>query len=146
MEPIPGIDIIFPDVDDISFFHVAVSPLEGDYAGARFIFSFRIPEDFPYSAPKVHLESVPIFHPNIDWGGHVCLTILREDWSPVLSISAVFFGLLLLFHEPNPAEPLNEQASILLQSNPCRFRDVVRQTLHGGSFFDRKFPNLIISF
>jgi len=142
MDVVPGIEMMFPNVDDICFFRVAVTPLEGDYKGARFGFTFSIPEDFPYSAPKVRLETVPIFHPNIDWNGHVCLSILREDWSPVLSISSVLFGLLLLFHEPNPAEPLNEQASILLQTDPRRFHDVVRQTLEGGSFFGREFPNL----
>ena len=38
-----------------------------------------------------------VYHPNIDLEGNVCLNILREDWKPVLSISAVIYGLQFLF-------------------------------------------------
>jgi ubiquitin-conjugating enzyme E2 M len=29
--------------------------------------------------------------------GNICLNILREDWKPVLSISAIVYGLTYLF-------------------------------------------------
>jgi ubiquitin-conjugating enzyme E2 M len=32
---------------------------------------------------------------------------LREDWKPVLDINAVIYGLIYLFYDPNPNDPLN---------------------------------------
>ena len=40
--------------------------------------------------------------------GHVCLNILRLDWNPVLPLTAIFFGLLLVLLEPDGQEPLNQ--------------------------------------
>ncbi|RLN89328.1 hypothetical protein BBJ28_00021964 [Nothophytophthora sp. Chile5] len=67
----------------------------GLWKGASYNFSFKIP---------------PIYHPNIDLEGNVCLNILREDWKPVLDINAVIYGLIYLFYEPNPDDPLNRGA------------------------------------
>ena len=41
--------------------------------------------------------SAKVYHPNIDLQGNVCLNILREEWKPILSISAVVYGLQFLF-------------------------------------------------
>jgi ubiquitin-conjugating enzyme E2 M len=48
----------------------------------------------------------------------VCLNILKLDWSPVLSLSSIIFGLLLLFDEPNPEDPLNKGISLRV-GNDC---------------------------
>lgn len=37
----------------------------------------------------------------------MCLNILRHDWKPVLTLGHVLFGLMTLFLEPNPDDPLN---------------------------------------
>lgn len=50
-----------------------------------------------------------VYHPNINLEGNVCLNILREDWKPVLDINAVIYGLIYLFYEPNPDDPLNHE-------------------------------------
>jgi ubiquitin-protein ligase len=55
---------------------------------------------------------VQVYHPNIDLSGNVCLNILRKDWSPVLTLYAVIHGLLYLFNEPEPNDPLNSGASV----------------------------------
>jgi ubiquitin-conjugating enzyme E2 M len=61
--------------------------------------------------------------------GNVCLNILRDDWKPVLGINAVILGLIFLFIEPNPNDPLNHEAAALMRDNPAKFKQNVRKTL-----------------
>lgn len=52
--------------------------------------------NYPHEPPKVKCET-PVYHPNIDLEGNVCLNILREDWKPVLTINSIVYGLQYLF-------------------------------------------------
>lgn len=45
----------------------------------------------------INVNTLQIYHPNIDLEGNVCLNILREDWKPVLNINTVIYGLYHLF-------------------------------------------------
>ena len=86
---------------------------------------------YPHEAPKCHCETM-IYHPNIDLLGNVCLNILRADWKPVLGVNAVILGLIFLFIEPNPNDPLNKEAAELMRTNEAAFREKVRKSLKGG--------------
>ena len=60
------------------------------------MFSFVVPTGYPHDPPKVRCLT-KVYHPNIDREGAVCLNILREDWKPVLTITAIVYGLNFLF-------------------------------------------------
>jgi len=141
MDPVPGADIDFPDVNDLMHFHCTVTPNDGLYRGASFKFDLEIPGNYPYDPPKVTCTTL-VYHPNIDWEGHVCLNILRADWMPVLSLGSVIFGLMTLFLEPNPDDPLNKEAAQLMIDKPAQFERNVKQTLSGGYVMGRQFPRL----
>ncbi|KAH3767607.1 ubiquitin-conjugating enzyme E2 M [Pelomyxa schiedti] len=142
MDRCPGTTITFPDPTNFMHFIVKVKPPEGLYAGGEFIFSVKVPATYPYDPPKVHCDTL-IYHPNIDWEGHVCLNILRQDWMPVLSVGAVIFGLLHLFLEPNADDPLNKEAADSMVSRPAEFERNVKATLRGGVFFGRRFNRVL---
>ena len=129
----------FPDTENLLQFEVVVSPDEGLYRGGAFSFTFNIRKSYPHDPPKVKCHT-KVYHPNIDLEGAVCLNILREDWKPVLSISAVIYGLLFLFLEPNPSDPLNKEAADVLQENPSQFESNVRKTLQGSYIGSEDFP------
>ena len=116
MDSIPGVEVGFPDLENLMIISVMITPLEGIYANAKFHFQIFIPDNFPFSAPKVRCKTlvnqyfflcftthnysltfIQVYHPNIDFDGAVCLNILRQEWSPVLSLQSVIFGLLILF-------------------------------------------------
>ena len=84
-----------------------------------------------------------MYHPNVDLQGNVCLNILRDDWRPVLGVNAVILGLVFLFIEPNPNDPLNHEAAELMRNNFSSFSHKVKQTLRGGNFEGCTFPKFI---
>ncbi|KAK9452342.1 ubiquitin-conjugating enzyme/RWD-like protein [Limtongia smithiae] len=133
----------FPNPDDLLNFEVTIEPDEGMYQGGRFLFSFKINNNFPHEPPKVKCMQ-KIYHPNIDLEGNVCLNILREDWKPVLNLNAVLVGLQFLFLEPNAADPLNKEAALDLQQNRDNFRRNVRTSMAGGTVNHERFDKVAL--
>jgi ubiquitin-conjugating enzyme E2 T len=54
--------------------------------------------------------TTPVYHPNIDNEGRICLDILKMppagSWKPILSVAQVLMHIQLLMSEPNPNDPL----------------------------------------
>ena len=109
----------FPNPNDLTNFNVIVSPDSGCWSGAKYHFTFAIPALYPHEPPKVTCNT-KIYHPNINLAGAVCLNILREDWKPVLDINAVIYGLIYLYYEPNPDDPLNREAADLYRTDKAQ--------------------------
>ncbi|CAD5126038.1 DgyrCDS14212 [Dimorphilus gyrociliatus] len=130
----------FPDPDDLLNFKLTLIPDEGFYRGGKFVFSFKIPPGYPHEAPKVKCETM-VYHPNIDLQGNICLNILREDWKPVLNLHSVIVGIQFLFLEPNPHDPLNENAAEMLKTNQRMFEQNIFKSMRGGyigsTYFER---------
>jgi ubiquitin-conjugating enzyme E2 M len=135
-------NIAFPNKNDLTYFTVSISPDSGYWKGATYVFSFAIPPHYPHSPPKVECKT-KIYHPNIDLQGKVCLNILREDWKPVLDINSVIYGLIYLFYEPNPDDPLNHEAAELFRKDVRQFERLVKRTLAGGILDGVNFERLV---
>lgn len=135
-----NVSIRFPDGQDkIMNFEITLKPDEGLYKGGAFLFTFAVPSGYPHDPPKVKCLT-KVYHPNIDLEGNICLNILREDWKPVLTITAVVYGLNFLFLAPNPDDPLNKEAAQMMQQSPAQFERLVSQSITrgcsiGGEYF-----------
>ena len=134
--------IDFPNPNDLTKFNVRVTPDSGCWSAATYDFSFLVPAAYPHEPPKV-ICNTKIYHPNINLEGNVCLNILRDEWKPVLDINAVIYGIIYLFYEPNPDDPLNKEAAELYRTDKEQFKRVVRRTLTGASHAGESFPKLI---
>jgi len=127
------------DASDFMKFTISVTPPSGYWKGATYRFEFQIPDEYPHKPPKVICLD-QIYHPNIDLKGAVCLNILKDDWRPVLNIQNLVHGLIFLFLEPNPADPLNQEASAVLRKDPIVFKKNVDTSLKGGTVDGVTFP------
>jgi len=134
--------IDFPNPNKLTYFVVTITPDSGYWKSATYHFTFGIPPHYPHSPPKVECKT-KIYHPNIDLQGKVCLNILREDWRPVLDINSVIYGLIYLFYEPNPDDPLNHEAAELFRKDIGQFERLVSRTLRGGRLDGVEFERLV---
>ena len=61
----------------------------------------------------------------------------------MLGINAVILGLVFLFIEPNPNDPLNHDAAEYMRNNYSGFVSKVKSTLRGGTFEGLAFPRFV---
>ncbi|EEP80547.1 ubiquitin-conjugating enzyme E2-20 kDa [Uncinocarpus reesii 1704] len=122
MSPSPGISA-FPNADGnlLSWTATVNGPADTPYENLVFKLSFSFPTNYPYAPPAV-LFKTPIYHPNVDFSGRICLDILKEKWSAVYNVQSVLLSLQSLLGEPNNTSPLNGQAAELWDTNPEEFK------------------------
>ena len=75
------------------------------YEGGVFFLDIHFPHDYPFKPPKVTFRT-RIYHCNINSQGVICLDILKDNWSPALTISKVLLSICSLLTDCNPADPL----------------------------------------
>ncbi len=70
-------------------------PPDTFYEGEVFSLTFKFGPKYPFDSPEVIFvgENIPV-HPHIYSNGHICLSILSEDWSPALSVQAVCLSIV----------------------------------------------------
>ncbi|KAK4482929.1 hypothetical protein RD792_010102 [Penstemon davidsonii] len=75
------------------------------YEGGIFFLDITFPPDYPFKPPQVVFKS-RIYHCNVDSSGNVSLDILKDGWSPALTISRVLLALRSIFTNPDAYKPL----------------------------------------
>ena len=117
----------FPDGDNMFQWIGTIKGCEGTpYAGLQFKLRLHFPADYPFTAPTITF-STPIFHPNVDQGGNICLDILKEKWTAAYSVQTVLLSLQTLLGDPNNASPLNGQAAQLWEKKDEYRRAVLKR-------------------
>jgi ubiquitin-conjugating enzyme E2 D/E len=84
---------------------VLIGPTETPYSGGVFKLEINFPNDYPFKPPKVVFKT-KVYHPNINENGGICLDILKDKWSPALTVSKVLLSICSLLSDPNPNDPL----------------------------------------
>ena len=116
-----------PVGDDMFHWQATImGPDDSPYSGGVFFLDIHFPADYPFKPPKVHFTT-RIYHCNINSNGGICLDILKDQWSPALTISKVLLSICSLLTDPNPDDPLVPDIAQLLKTDKQRHDSTARE-------------------
>ena len=103
-----------------------MGPAGSPYAGGVFFLDIHFPSDYPFKPPKVTFRT-RIYHCNVNSSGQICLDILKEQWSPALTISKVLLSICSLLTDPNPDDPLVPEIAQIYKTDPNRYAELAKE-------------------
>ena len=116
-----------PAGDDLFHWQATImGPGDSPYSGGVFFVTIHFPPDYPFKPPKVQFQT-KVYHPNINSQGSICLDILKEQWSPALTISKVLLSICSLLTDPNPDDPLVPEIAHIYKGDRSRYEETARE-------------------
>jgi len=115
-------------VDD-SFFHLLgtfIGPPDTPYEGGTYEVDIVIPSSYPFSPPKMKFLT-KLYHPNVSSAsGAICLDILKDAWSPVLTLKSTIISLQSLLCSPEPNDPQDAEVAKHYMTSREGFEETAR--------------------
>lgn len=116
-----------PVGDDLFHWQATIlGPADSPYANGLFFLKFQFPPDYPHKPPKVVFET-KIYHPNINSSGSICVDVLKDNWSPVLTVPKVLLSISSLLTDPNFDDPLVVEISTQARQDPKKYEATARE-------------------
>jgi ubiquitin-conjugating enzyme E2 D len=103
-----------------------IGPEDTPYSGGVFILIILFPPDYPFNPPKIKFLT-RIYHCNINQHGGICLDILKDQWSPALTISKVLMSISSLLSDCNPDDPLVPEIARLYNKDRIKHDLIARE-------------------
>ncbi|KAH7817659.1 putative Ubiquitin-conjugating enzyme E2 [Monocercomonoides exilis] len=125
----PPVNCSAGPVSETDLFHwqaTIMGPSDSPFQGGIFFLDIQFPTDYPFKPPKCRFIT-KVFHPNINSSGSICLDILKDQWSPALTISKVLLSICSLLTDPNPDDPLAPDVAHMLNTDKKRYEATARE-------------------
>lgn len=80
-------------------------PRDTPFDGGVFYVNIELDDQYPFVPPKMRFIT-KVWHPNISSAnGAICLDILKDQWSPALTLKTALLSLQALLSSPQPDDP-----------------------------------------
>lgn len=97
-------------------------PTGTPYEGGVFDIAIEIPPKYPFEPPKMKFLT-KIWHPNISsQTGAICLDILKDQWSPALTIKTALLSVQALLAAAEPTDPQDAEVAKMYLNDPDGFQ------------------------
>ncbi|KAF9448775.1 hypothetical protein P691DRAFT_800272 [Macrolepiota fuliginosa MF-IS2] len=101
-------------------------PQETPYEGGNFDVDIVIPDSYPFQPVKMKFIT-KVYHPNISSAsGAICLDILKDAWSPVLTLKSTMISLQSLLCSPEPNDPQDAEVAKHYMTSKASFEETAR--------------------
>jgi len=119
--PPPGVSCYAPSENNITSLQAVITgPPSSPYAYGLFLISIHILYRYPFEPPGIRFLT-PIYHPNIDTSGRICLDTLKIPpggcWSPAVSLTTLLLSIRALMEKPNEYDALVSDIADLYKIN-----------------------------
>lgn len=116
-----GISVILDQFNPNHLVGTLRGPDDTPYAGGIFQVDIVIPPDYPFNPPKMKFIT-KMWHPNVSSvTGAICLDILKDQWSPALTIKTAMLSLQALMCSPEPNDPQDAVVATMFKDRHAEF-------------------------
>ena len=85
-----------------------------------------IPDSYPFQPVKMKFIT-KVYHPNVSSAsGAICLDILKDAWSPVLTLKSTLISLQSLLCSPEPNDPQDAEVAKHYMTSRSSFNETAR--------------------
>ncbi|KAN0063568.1 Ubiquitin-conjugating enzyme E2 1 [Thecaphora frezii] len=116
-----GVDVVMVGESPFHLIGTFPGPENSPYDGGIFDVDIQVSEGYPFQPPKMKFIT-KVYHPNISSAsGAICLDILKDQWSPVLTLKSTLMSLRSLLCSPEPTDPQDAEVAKHYMSDKADF-------------------------
>jgi ubiquitin-conjugating enzyme (huntingtin interacting protein 2) len=102
-------------------------PKDTPYDGGIYYVDIELDDQYPFVPPKMRFIT-KVWHPNISSAnGAICLDILKDQWSPALTLKTALLSLQALLSSPQPDDPQDAVVARQYLSSLREFQATAKQ-------------------
>ena len=110
------------------------------YEGGTFHIDIQIGASYPFEPPKMKFLT-KVWHPNVSsQTGAICLDVLKDQWSPALTLKTALLSYQALLAAPEPDDPQDAQVAQMYTERRGEFDETARTWTKKYATEDQKDP------